>query len=207
MIPADPTHYQVAGDVGFTTLWVVFVIFLVASGLFSLLAWNIPVSKRLYHIITTVITITAALSYFSQATGHGVSMQCHSVRDHNEHVPDTFHDECREVFFARYIDWAITTPLLLLDLSLLAGIDGAHTLLAIIADVIMVLTGLFAAYGSERTAQRWGWYAIALISYVFVIWHIALHGAKSVKAKGTTVVKLFGSLALYTFVIWTAYLM
>lgn len=204
-VKPDPTQYQVAGDTGFTTLWVVFVIMLVASGFFTLLAWNVPVSKRLFHVITTLITIIASLSYFSMATGHGTSLHCVNVRDHNDHVPDTFHEECREVFFARYVDWALTTPLLLLDLCLLAGIDGAHTLMAIVADVIMVLTGLFAAYGSERTAQKWGWYTIACISYIFVIWHVALHGSSVVKAKGTKVVKLFGSLGLFTFILWTAY--
>jgi len=30
---------------------------------------------------------------------------------------------CRQFFYARYIDWAITTPLLILDLGLVAGQD------------------------------------------------------------------------------------
>jgi bacteriorhodopsin len=32
---------------------------------------------------------------------------------------------CRQFFYARYVDWSITTPLLLLDLGLIAGADGA----------------------------------------------------------------------------------
>ncbi|KKY34025.1 putative opsin protein [Diaporthe ampelina] len=204
-VKPDPTQYEVAGDTGFSTLWVVFVIMLVASGFFTLLSWNIPVSKRLYHVITTLITITAALSYFSMATGHGANLHCVQVKTHHNKVPDTYHDVCREVYFARYIDWAITTPLLLADLCLLAGIDGAHTIMAIVADLIMILTGLFAAYGSEKTAQKWGWYAIACIAYIFVVWHVALHGTNTVKARGNKVTKLFGSLALFTFILWTAY--
>lgn len=177
----------------------------VASGFFALLAWNIPVSKRLYHYVTAMITITATLAYFSMANGSGVNLHCVSEKQHHDKVPDTYHEVCREVYFARYIDWAITTPLLLTDLCLLAGIDGAHTIMAISADVIMVLTGLFAAYGNEETAQKWGWYAISCIAYIFVIWHVALHGSNVVKARGTKVTKLFGSLALFTFVLWTAY--
>lgn len=177
----------------------------VASGFFSLLAWNIPVSKRLYHYITTMVTLTAALAYFSMASGQGVNFHCINIKSHNDKVPDTYHEVCRQVFFARHIEWAITTPLLLLDLSLLAGIDGAHTIMAISADIIMTLTSLFATYGRERTAQKWGWYTISCIAYIFVIWHIALHGSKVVKSRGNTVTKLFGSLALFTFVVWTAY--
>lgn len=151
----------------------------IASAVFSFRAWSIPVSKRLYHVITTLITITAAISYFAMASGHATNYHCTTVKDHHKHVPDTHHDVCRQVFWARYVDWSITTPLLLLDLCLLAGVDGAHTLMAIAADLIMVLTGMFAAYGQEHTVQKWGWYAIACIAYLFVIWHVAVHGSKS----------------------------
>lgn len=204
-IPADPTRYEAATDTGASVLWIVFVIMVVASGFFSLLAWNVPVSKRLYHYVTTMITITASLAYFSMANGHGVNLHCTTVKDSHSKVPDTVHEVCRETYYARYIDWAITTPLLLLDLCLLAGIDGAHTIMAISADLVMVLTGLFAAYGTEESGQKWGWYAISCIAYIFVIWHVALAGSNAVKAKGNKVTKLFGSLSLFTFILWTAY--
>lgn len=202
---ADPTQYERATETGDSVLWIVFVIMVVASGFFSLLAWNVPVSKRLYHYVTAMITITASLAYFSMANGHGVNLHCIQVRDYHSNIPDTYHEVCRDVYYARYIDWAITTPLLLLDLCLLAGIDGAHTIMAISADIVMVLTGLFAAYGTEESGQKWGWYAISCIAYIFVIWHVALTGSNTVKSKGTKVTNLFGSLALFTFVLWTAY--
>ncbi|KAK4183035.1 putative opsin [Podospora australis] len=199
-----PTQYEVSGETGHRTLWTVFALMVLSSGVFSILSWNIPVSKRLLHVVTTLITITASLSYFAMASGHATSFSCTTARDHHKHVPDQYYTECRQVFWARYVDWAITTPLLLLDLCLLAGVDGAHTLMAIVADIIMALSGLFAAYGTTAT-QRWGWYAIGCISYLFVIWHVALHGARAVQAKGQGVSRLFGSLALFTFLLWTAY--
>lgn len=176
-----------------------------ASAFFTFLSWNVPVSKRLYHVITTIITLTAAISYFAMASGHATSYNCGTATDHHKHVPDTHHDVCRQVFWARYVDWSITTPLLLLDLCLLAGVDGAHTLMAIVADLIMILGGLFAAYGEERTVQKWGWYAIACIAYIFVIWHVALHGSRLAATKGDRVKKLFGGLAAFTLILWTIY--
>lgn len=203
--PATPATYQEASEDGFRALWVVFVVMVISSIIFTFLSWRIPVQKRLYHVITTLITLTAAISYFAMASGHATTFACHSVAEHHKHVPDTHHDVCRQVFWARYVDWSITTPLLLLDLCLLAGIDGAHTIMAIVADLIMILTGLFAAYGKEHTVQKWGWYAIACIAYIFVIWHVALHGTRMVKAKSDKVGKLFGSLAAFTLILWTVY--
>jgi len=204
-IVPTPNEYETAGDTGFTTLWVVFIIMLASSAIFTFLAWNIPVSRRLYHVITAIITLTAAISYFAMATGQATGYNCAKVKDHHGKLPSTHHLECRQVYYARYIDWAITTPLLLLDLCLLAGIDGAHTFMAIVADLIMILTGLFAAFGSEKTGQKWGWYTIACVAYIFVIWHVALHGFKATRARGAKVGKLFGSLAGFTLILWTIY--
>lgn len=175
------------------------------TAIFVAMSWRIPVSKRVYHVITTLITVVAALSYFAMASGHGVSMRCERKTDHHDHLPDTHHLVCREVYWARYIDWSLTTPLLLLDLCLLAGVDGAHTLMAIAADVIMILSGLFAAFGRKRTAQKWGWFAIACVSYLVVIWHVAVHGSATVRSRGEKVTRLFSGLASFTLILWTAY--
>jgi len=162
-------------------------------------------SRRLYHIITTMITIFAAISYFAMATGHGISYHHVVERESHKHVPDTQHDVYREVYWARYVDWSLTTPLLLLDLCLLAGMNGGHILMTLVADVIMILTGLFAAFGSEGTPQKWGWYAIACIAYLVVIWHLALHGRGMAMSKGGKVGNFFAAIGGFTLVIWTVY--
>ncbi|KAK4211336.1 putative opsin protein [Rhypophila decipiens] len=200
-----PTEWQVLGDAGHRTLWVVFALMLVTSGVFAVLSWNVPVSKRIYHVLSTLMAIIATISYFALASGDGEAYNCVTVRDAHKHTPDMYHEVCRQVYWVRYVDWALTTPLLLLQLSLLAGIDGAHTLMAVVANVIMILTAMFSAFGTEGTAQTWGWYAISCISYMFVIWHVALHGTRVVGNKGAGVSRLFGSLGLFTFLVWTAY--
>ncbi|GIZ39749.1 hypothetical protein CKM354_000312100 [Cercospora kikuchii] len=204
VVPSLP-EYQTASETGERTLWVVFVVMLVASIVFSGMAWNVPMSKRLYHVVTTVITITASLSYFAMATGHGVSYHHVVVRESHKHVPDTKTDLYRQVYFARYIDWAITTPLLLLDLALLAGMNGGSITITILADLVMILTGLFAAYGAEGTPQKWGWYAIACIAYLVVIWQLVLYGRPAAAAKGGKVGNFFAAIGGFTLIIWTVY--
>jgi len=198
-------EYEKIHHVGATTLWVGFAVMVLASAVFALMSWNIPVSKRVYHVLTTTVTIIAALSYFAMASGDGVSYKCESKTDYHEHLPDTHHDVCRQIYWARYVDWSLTTPLLLVELCLLAGVDGAHTLMATTASLIMTLTGLFAAFGNQHTFQKWGWFTIACVAYLFVIWHVALHGSRVVRAKGDAVARHFGGLAAFLFVLWTIY--
>ena len=159
----------------------------------------------MYHVITTMITVIAAISYFGMATGHGVAYHHVQVRESHSHVPDTYADVYREVYWARYVDWSLTTPLLLLDLCLLAGIDGGHTIIAIAADLIMILTGLFAAFGTEGTPQKWGWYAIACIAYLVVVWQLVYHGRNAAAAKGGKVGNFFAAIGGFTLIIWTVY--
>jgi bacteriorhodopsin len=201
----DPVDYQVVGETGTRTLWVVFIVMVISSAVFAGLSYRVPVSKRLYHVITTLITIFAAISYFAMATGQGTSVNHIKLRHTHQHVPDTFTYVDRQVFWARYVDWSVTTPLLLLDLSLLAGLNGAHITMAIVADIIMILTGLFAAFGSEGTPQKWGWYTIACLAYLVVVWHLAINGRASAQAKSQQVASFFIAIAGFTVVVWTAY--
>jgi len=204
VVPTLP-EYQTASETGTRTLWVVFVVMLISSAVFAGLSWNVPISKRLYHVITTLIVIFASLSYFAMATQHGIGYHHVVERESHKHVPDTTKDVYRQVYWARYVDWSLTTPLLLLDLSLLAGISGGHILMAIVADVIMILTGLFAAYGSEGSPQKWGWYAMGCIAYLVVIWHLAVHGRALAASKGGKVGNFFTAIASFTLIIWTIY--
>ncbi len=120
-------------------------------------------------------------------------------------MPNTHHTLCREVYWVRYVDWALTTPMLVFNLCLLAGVAGAHTLMAMTAGFIMMLSGLFSALGQDRTAQKWGWFAIALVAYLVVIGHVAIQGSRVVKVKGRRVVWLFSSLSIFALVLWIAY--
>ncbi|KAK4900268.1 hypothetical protein LTR27_002492 [Elasticomyces elasticus] len=204
VVPTLP-EYQDATETGTRTLWVVFVIMLLATIVFSGMAWTVPISKRLYHIVTTLIVIFASLSYFAMASGHGISYHHVVVRESHKHVPDTTTDLYRQVYWARYVDWSLTTPLLLLDLALLAGLSGGVILMIMVADVIMILTGLFAAFGTEDTPQKWGWYAIACIAYLVVIWHLVVHGRATAMNKGSKVGNFFAAIGGFTLVIWTVY--
>jgi bacteriorhodopsin len=155
--------------------------------------------------VTTLIVVFASLSYFAMASGHGIGYHHVVEKEQHKHVPDTEHDIYRQVYWARYVDWSLTTPLLLLDLCLLAGMNGGSILIAVVADLIMILTGLFAAFGSEGTPQKWGWYAIACIAYLVVIWQLILNGRKTVSAKGGKVANFYAAIGGFTLIIWTVY--
>jgi len=203
IIPDIPI-FEKAGQTGERTLWVVFVLMVLASIFFVVLAWAVPASKRLYHHLTATVTIVSALAYFAMATHSGWTFHHSRIREQHDHVPDTFKHVIREVYWVRYVDWLITTPLLLLDLSLLGGLDGASTVTAITSSVVMVLSGLFSAFGHGRT-QKWGWYVIAILAYLVVAYQVLFNGRRFANTRSSKVSKFFSTIAIYSLVVWLAY--
>ncbi|KAG8533017.1 uncharacterized protein KY384_001800 [Bacidia gigantensis] len=200
----DAPELQKSGDVGNRTLWVVFVIMVISSIAFYAMAFRVPVQKRLFHILTAFITTFAAISYFAMAVGDGISHNKIVIKEKQKNFPDVDHIIYREVYWARYVDWSVTTPLLLLDLSLLAGLAGANILVAIVADVIMILTGLFAAFTVD-SGPKWGWYAIACIAYLVVVYQLAFNARGVVKGKDSKTATFFTAIAGFTLILWTVY--
>ena len=115
-------------------------------------SWSVEISRS--HALTL------------QATGGGGSI----VEAPGKHA-------AREIYWARYADWLGTTPLLLLDLALLAGLSGVDIVLISIADVGMIITGVAAALDvrhAQRVAlltlqngikSRWGLYAFSCLFF------------------------------------------
>ncbi|KAI9047339.1 hypothetical protein LZ554_008786 [Drepanopeziza brunnea f. sp. 'monogermtubi'] len=200
----DLPIYESVGETGTKTLWVVFFIMLLSTLSFYYLAFRVPVQKRLFHIITALITTFATLSYFAMATGDGNSYAHIVLKELHKHTPDTVEHVYRQVFWARYVDWVVTTPLLLLDLAFLAGLNGANILVVIVADILMVLLGLFAAFG-KSDGQKWGYYAMACIAYLVVVYQLVIPGRRAVAAKDGKTAQLFASIGAFTLILWTLY--
>ena len=160
--------------------------------------------KRLFHILTAFITTFATISYYGMAVKAGVSENIITVKHSQKHFPDTFSYIHREVYWARYVDWSLTTPLLLLDLAFLAGLSGANILVAVVADIIMVLTGLFAAITVDES-PKWGWYAMGCIAYLVVVYQLAINGRGVVQNKDKKTATFFISIASFTLILWTVY--
>ncbi|KAL9618226.1 MAG: hypothetical protein Q9160_007060 [Pyrenula sp. 1 TL-2023] len=205
IVPGYTLTVEKAGDVGNRTLWVVTVIMALSSLAFYGMAFRVPVQKRMFHILTAFITTFAFLSYFAMATGDGISKKLVEYHESNDVVGvPTKEGTLREVYWARYVDWSVTTPLLLLDLALIAGLSGANILVTLVADIIMILTGLFAAFGSSD-GQKWGWYAFACIAFLVVFYQLGFNGRAAVAGKDNKTKAFVAAISGFTLLLWTIY--
>lgn len=97
----------------------------------------------------------------------------------------------------RYIDWVITTPLLLLEFGVVAGMAGGvkKGLISrlIVADLIMIITGYLGEISSPGDAATYVWFIISVLAWIWII--VEVFGVKasgdSYAAKAVSTMKWF----------------
>jgi cytosine deaminase len=97
-------------------------------------------SEELHTVLHGIVPLIAACSYFAMATGQGAVILGADAAAAGTGAGRIF-------YFARYIDWTFTTPLLLVTLCMTAMHSGEKRAGAIagavLADIMMILTAFF----------------------------------------------------------------
>jgi len=157
--------------------------------------------KQEFFIVTIFITAIAFVNYLAMALGFGVTEVMVS-------------GQALDIYWARYTDWFFTTPLLLLDLGLLAGASRNELATLVGLDAAMIGTGAIAtltgdslfALGSLSTgAQRLIWWGVSTAFLVVLLYF--LFGSLTDKAQrmGGALQAKFSTLRNLIVVIWLVY--
>lgn len=148
---------------------------------------GVPQYKYLIH---TFVVVWSGLAYSAIAFGQG-----------------TVEIGGETVYFARYVDWVVSTPLLLLSLVLTGKytlkLEGSITAGLLGSQVIMILTGLVADLSPAE--NRWYWYiagCVALLVVYRLMWKELYEKAK---IQGPELTQAYKSSAIFLSVQWLLY--
>ena len=123
-------------------LWIGTIGMTLGTVAFVARGWSVrDVEQQRFYIVTIFITATASVAYFAMATGFGLTEV-------------TLGNATLDIYWARYADWLITTPLLLLDLALLAGANRNTIATLVGLDVFMIGTGAIGALATTSPGAR-----------------------------------------------------
>jgi bacteriorhodopsin len=148
--------------------------------------------QKQFYVITIFITAIASAAYFSMATGFGLTQIQLGGR-------------VLDIYWARYADWLFTTPLLLLDLALLAKADRNTILTLLGLDVFMIGTGLVGALVTSSAAIRIAWWGISTAALLFLLYFLVGALREAATQQSTEVRRLTGRLRNMLIVLWLAY--
>ncbi len=112
-------------------------------------------------LIHSLVVLTAGTAYLLMASGGGRKPK----------------EEGRELFWMRYVDWSITTPMLLTSLGLTALGSPFRRwgllLGTLFTDLYMIATGYLADEAPKDSPMKWTWYGVssgAFLGLYYLLW-------------------------------------
>jgi bacteriorhodopsin len=171
----------VAGKVA---LWVVAAIMGLSTLFFFYKMWQME--RKYFHAITCLCTGFATIAYLTMASDGGMKMV-----------------GCRVFYYARYLDWTVTTPLLLLDLMGIAGATFDLTCTLVGVDVLMIVAGLCGAMAFG--AGKWLLWLFGMVMFAPIVYQLAVVLQEKAKLVGKEAQAVFQKLAWLTVGTWAGY--
>ena len=155
--------------------------------------WGVKDRKlKQFYAINIFVTTIAFSMYFSMATGFGVANVSLAG---GEELP---------IYWARYTDWLFTTPLLLLDIALLANADRETIYTLVGLDVFMIATGLIGAFAAQPV-YRIGWWGISTAALLVLLYVLAQTLSAAAANQSESARSLTNTLKNMLIVLWLAY--
>ncbi len=146
-------------------LWLDTLAMLAGGGVILVAGKQRTAHEQAHTIFHGIVPIIAACSYLAMAVGQGSVI-----------LGQTAAGGGRLFYFARYLDWTFTTPLLLLALAYTALESGLRRggLIAglLLADVMMIVTSFFFG-ASDVIWIKWTWFAVSCVAFLavyYVMW-------------------------------------
>jgi len=180
-----------------SSLWVNIALAGVSILLFVYMGRNITSGRaRLIWGATLMIPLVSISSYLGLASGLTVEFI---------EMPAGHALAGEEVMsqWGRYLTWALSTPMILLALGLLADVDRGSLFTVIAADIGMCVTGLAAALVTSSYLFRWLFYAVSCAFFVVVLYALLAEWSAAATEAGTD--EIFSTLRVLTIVLWLGY--
>ncbi|MFB6217691.1 MAG: bacteriorhodopsin [Halobacteriaceae archaeon] len=180
-------------------LWVGTAGMLAGTAYFAAKWWAADTARtRGFYLVTVAIPALAFASYLSMALGYGV-------------VEVVTGGGRRVVYWARYAEWLFTTPLLLVDLALVAGARRSTVGTLVGLDAAMIAAGLAATLNTEAVlgldvgGVRLVWWGVSTGFFLVLLYY--LFGTLSAQARDAPADarRLFRTLRNLTAGLWVAY--
>ncbi len=170
-------------------LWIAFIGMVVGSIIFGLKAASQRRKEGMeFALVSFFITLWAATMYLSMVLGETVLFDFKG-----QHT----------LFWGRYLDWIITTPLLLMDLGVVAGARPKLVAGVMAADVFMIVTGAIATL--EGSPTNYLWYVISCGAFLAILGALMTEYSATARRRNGKINQLFQKLRNTLIGLWFIY--
>jgi len=165
--------------------------------LFVYMGRNVKDSRsQLIFVSTLMVPLVSLSSYLGLASGLTISFL-------EMPAGHALAGEQILTMWGRYLTWALSTPMILLALGLLAGSNLTKLFTIIVMDIGMCVTGLAAALTTSSYGLRWVWYLISCAFFAAVLYILLVEWPKDAEVADTD--DIFNVLRNLTVALWFGY--
>lgn len=161
--------------------------------------------RRLIYILSSIMAASSAFSYLSIVSFYDLGYNCEIL---NPRVPitDGLKLACRQTFGTQYLDLFVTSTIVIIQLSLVAGLNGATTFVGLVSNIFMFACGTVAADRfSLDSSRRIAWTVFSTIFFLFVVSHIGFKSLRAAKSRGASFQRPFSLLTRYALLMFAAH--
>ncbi|MDZ7687872.1 MAG: bacteriorhodopsin [Halobacteriales archaeon] len=174
-------------DPSTAVLWLGALAMFVGTFVYLWLGRNVAVYEQEFFVMAISITMIAATAYLAMAMGMG------RIAVNGE-----------EVVVARYIDWLLTTPIILVLLGVLANADRSLIATLIGVDVYMISVGLLGAVANSLFVSL-VWWSLGVVAFLVLLYLLLGVLSDAAEEMPDDVSGMFVTLRNLTVVIWSFY--
>ncbi|KAM0517000.1 hypothetical protein ACHAPE_005112 [Trichoderma viride] len=139
-------------------LWAVMAVHLLAFLVLLVFCFTTPESDRVFHYLFTITLLVGTVTYYAEASDLGWS----TVKQADQ----LGNGSSRQMFYVKYINWAVAFPSVSLALGLLSNLSWTTIFTNISVSLLWVVTYLAAAY--TTTSYKWGFFAFGTLCWVIL---------------------------------------
>lgn len=199
-----PLYSNSSSEEGYAALWVGFAFSFFAMVVFFGITYLNDSPKHLvFNYITTTIVTVLSLSYLAMALGGTSGM--------TTYTSGPWAGESRPFLWVRYGEWAVTGPLILLDLALLAGINFVEVTYVSFLYILYVVALWFGAWTAQPSGPgqnaTWPLFVFAVVCLLPVWLSLYTNFMLRAAALGSKVSRIFNFLVYWTIAFQIGYLL
>ncbi|KAF7550574.1 hypothetical protein G7046_g7966 [Stylonectria norvegica] len=153
--PAGDSNLSVGGS---DWLWAATAVFVVSFLGYFALSLKPRNGEKIFHYLFTIALLVGSVAYFAMASDLGWSVISTEL---NRDDAATY-----QIFFAKYIYWVVSFPVVIIALGLVSGVSWATIFFNIALAWTWIVAYLCSAY--TTTSYKWGFYGFGTIAWLIL---------------------------------------
>jgi len=188
----DTNHYRVTNNV---ILWIAFGLLFVPALYFMCRAFETTVgvngndhaSWNSMRVEAGIVNSVASLAYLTMALGYGFVVKCNG----------------RNFYYARYVDWAITTPIMLYEMARYSGENEVTQWFLVVVDIFMIVSGLIGEL--VEGGEKWAFFGFSMLAFCPIMYLLCEIRSNLKENVAANISPFMTQLLVITIVSWMGY--